>query len=176
MKVIMSRYGKEFKPFYDDKIEVHEQFIYSEECNEGEGEEDRLCVLAIKINDDYCAVVNKANKFVLAKVFDSCISIRSTPEYNSFKEADEEINGKEKHPIIERGYLRVTAYRGKSEYIKVGQIYKGCSFINCFTKEAVARVAVRTISGERAYKFLQCKLVDWEEATEEEYKQEEGGK
>ena len=67
---------------------MHEQFIYIEELDR----EEEFCLLAIKIDNDYCALVNHDNKFILGEVHDHYISIKNG-EYDSFNEAEDAIKG-----------------------------------------------------------------------------------
>lgn len=99
-------FAKEF-----DKLQNGEQFIYADSSFE---------FSAIKINNDYAALVNSRGKFILGKKYKNCLSIGSglVSEYDTLAEIEEAAESKEgielsrlnlKIPTEIKEYLTVAA-------------------------------------------------------------------
>lgn len=79
-----------------------------------------------------------------------------------------------KHPLLDKGYFRITAYYGDSKYIQVGKIYKGSARIGYNSQRWLSlnlglsgyKPTIRDYQGE------------WEIVTKEEYdeQQKKGGR
>ena len=93
------------------------------------------------------------------------------------KEEDKErLHEKEedkKHPILDKGYFRITAYYGDSKYIQVGKIYKGSAWIGYDSKR---RLSLNLGTSGYKPKIRDCQG-EWEIVTKEEYdeQQKKGG-
>lgn len=77
MKIILERGLKELKGYYEMKPNT--KFIYKT---------GKFEFFAIKIDDDYAAMVNGVNKFIIAQRYKNCLSIGSgyIREFGTFRE------------------------------------------------------------------------------------------